>query len=273
MNKLVIADLSKLLDDMGRAGRHVSEMDACEGAAGNLSICLRSAPDVHGFFTAEDEIRLPRAVPGLAGAMLMVSGSGCRLREILDDPPAHLACIIVNPGGETGKFLTSHSRRFEKVTSEFNSHLAVHYDQMNGSDIAFNALVHAQPLHITYLSQVPRYQDYNYFNQHLLRWQPETILNIPDGIGVIPFAVPGSDALMTGNVDALRRHRIVLWGKHGLMARSDVSIMRAVDMIEYAETAAKYEFLNLQAGEIGEGLTPADLQAICKAFNIQQSLF
>ncbi|MEI6290859.1 MAG: class II aldolase/adducin family protein, partial [Chloroflexota bacterium] len=226
MNTPVITDLSKLLDDMGRAGRQLSEMGACEGAAGNLSICLRSAPDIRGFFTVEDEISLPQAVPGLAGAMFLVSGSGRRLREILDDPPAHLACIIVNPGGITGKLFTSHSRRFERVTSEFNSHLAVHVDQMNGTDIAFNALVHAQPLHITYLSQVPRYQDFTYFNQHLLRWQPETILNIPEGIGVIPFAVPGSDALMAGNVDSLRRHRIVLWGKHGLMARSEVSIMR-----------------------------------------------
>jgi rhamnulose-1-phosphate aldolase len=57
------------------------------------------------------------------------------------------------------------------------------------------------------------------------------------------------------------------------MARSDVSVKRAADRVEYAETAAKYEYLNLCAGEIGEGLTPDEIRAICRTFNLQQSIF
>jgi rhamnulose-1-phosphate aldolase len=128
-------------------------------------------------------------------------------------------------------------------------------------------------MHLTYLSHVPRYQDEGYLNKHLLRWQPETIINLPEGIGFIPFCLPGSPELMAGNVECLRRHRIVIWAKHGVMARSDVSVKRAADRVEYAETAAKYEVLNLTTGELGEGLSAEEIRAICQTFDVQQSIF
>jgi rhamnulose-1-phosphate aldolase len=57
------------------------------------------------------------------------------------------------------------------------------------------------------------------------------------------------------------------------MARSDVSIKRAADRVEYAETAAKYEYLNLGVGEIGQGLSADEIRAICKTFEIKQDIF
>ena len=66
---------------------------------------------------------------------------------------------------------------------------------------------------------------------------------------------------------------MVIWAKHGVMARSDVSVKRAADRVEYAETAAKYEYLNLSAGEMGEGLSADEIRAICSTFNVQQNIF
>jgi rhamnulose-1-phosphate aldolase len=266
-------ELDDLLEMMGEAGLHLAEIEASEGAAGNISICLRWAIELRTRFPVMDEIELPQPVPELAGATFLVSGSGRRLREIIDDPTANIACIVVSEDGCTGKVHTSHHRRFERVTSEFNSHLAVHYDQMLASGTNFHAIIHAQPMHLTYLSHIPRYQDEAYLNTHLLRWQPETIVNLPEGIGFIPFCLPGSPELMEANVEALGHHRVVIWAKHGVMARSDISVKRAADKVEYAETAAKYEYLNLGVGEIGEGLSADEICAICSAFNIQQNIF
>jgi rhamnulose-1-phosphate aldolase len=159
------------------------------------------------------------------------------------------------------------------VTSEFNSHLAVHYNQICASNTNFHAIIHAQPVHLTYLSHIPRYQDVRYLNTHLLRWQPETIINLPEGIGFIPFEVPSSARLMAANITALRQHRIVIWAKHGVMARSDISVKRAADRVEYAETAAKYEYLNLGIGEIGAGLSVEEIRAICATFDVKQDIF
>jgi rhamnulose-1-phosphate aldolase len=219
------------------------------------------------------EFELPQSVPELAGATFLVSGSGRRLREIIEDPTANVACVVVGADGSTGNLYTSYGHSSQRVTSEFNSHLAVHYDQMISSGTNFHSIIHAQPLNLTYLSHIPCYQDENYLNTHLLRWQPETILNMPEGFGFIPFHAPSSTELMKGNVQVLRKHRIAVWAKHGVMARSGDSLKHAVDLIEYAETAAKYEYLNLSIGEIGEGLSAAEVRDICQTFKIKQSIF
>src|SRR6266545_3420954 len=253
-------ELNDLLIMMGEAGRHLADIEASEGAAGNISVCMRWPIEPRTRFPIVDGIELPQPVPELAGATFLVSGSGRRLREIIDEPTASIACIVVNEGGRTGKLYTSPHRRFEHVTSEFNSHLAVHYDQICSSGTNFHAIIHAQPVHLTYLSHVPRYQEESYLNTHLLRWQPETIINLPEGIGLVPFRIPSSPELMAGTLESLRHHRIVVWAKHGAMARSDVSVKRAADRVEYSETAARYEYLNLSAGEIAEGLTADEIR-------------
>ena len=79
--------------------------------------------------------------------------------------------------------------------------------------------------------------------------------------------------LMEANVESLRKHCIVIWAKHGVMARSDVSVKRAADHVEYAETAAKYEYLNLSDGEIGKGLSAEEIREICRTFNVPQTIF
>src|SRR5215207_9903246 len=154
--------LDDVLEMMGEAGHHLAEIEASEGAAGNISICMRWSIEPRTRFPVAGEIKLPQAVPEFAGATFLVSGSGRRLREIIDEPTASIAGIVVNDGGKTGKVHTSPHRRFERVTSEFNSHLAVHYDQICRSNTNFHAVIHAQPVHLTYLSHVPRYQEEGY---------------------------------------------------------------------------------------------------------------
>ncbi len=85
--------------------------------------------------------------------------------------------------------------------------------------------------------------------------------------------LPGSAQLMAATVESLRQHRVIVWGKHGVMARSDTSVKRAADRIEYAETGARYEYMNLANGEQGEGLTPEEIRSICQAFGVQQNIF
>ena len=120
------------------------------------------------------------------------AGAPYRLREIIDDPAANLGCVAVDEGGRTGRLFTSPRKLFARLTSEFNSHLAVHHDQVVRSGTNFHAVVHAQPRHLTYLSHIPRYQYEPYLNRHLLRWQPETIINLPEGIDrpKMGFGVP-----------------------------------------------------------------------------------
>ncbi len=258
---------------IGEAGDRLTQIEAAEGAAGNISVCVRWPLEPRSRFPLVEPIRLPQPVPDLAGAVLIVTGSGRRLREIIIEPEASLACVVVDGDGSTGRLYYSHRRRFQRVTSEFNSHLAVHADQIGANGANFLGIVHAQPLHLTYLTHIPRYQEEAYLNRRLLRWQPEAILNFPQGIGVLPFCVPGSTQLQNQTVEKLRSHKLILWARHGLMARSDVSVKRAVDLVEYAETAARYEALNLSNNEMADGLNPDEIREICSAFHVSQDIF
>src|SRR5512133_3352456 len=199
-------ELGELLTLIGEAGSRLSEIGASEGAAGNISLCIGWPIEVRRRFPLVETIDLPEAVPDLAGHTFIATGSGRRLREVTGDPEANLGCIVVEAGGKTGRLHTSPRRLFARLTSEFNSPLAVHHDQVRSSGTNFHAVVHAQPLHLTYLSHIPRYQDEGFLNRHLLRWQPELILQLPEGVGFVPFELPGSPALMGATLEALRRH-------------------------------------------------------------------
>jgi len=73
-------ELDDLLTMMGEAGRHLAEIDASEGAAGNISVCLRWPLEPRTRFPVVEEFALPQPVPELAGATFLVTGSGRRLR-------------------------------------------------------------------------------------------------------------------------------------------------------------------------------------------------
>jgi rhamnulose-1-phosphate aldolase len=266
-------ELDELLTAMGEAGQRLSEIAASEGAAGNISVLIGWPLEPRRHFPLAESIALPLAVPSLAGMTFLASGSGRRLREIIQDPFANIGVLRVEEGGQTGTLYSAPGRLFTRLTSEFNSHLAVHADQVSATGTNFHAIIHAQPLHTTYLSHIPAYQETLYFNQHLLRWEPELIVHFPEGIAHLGFQIPGSAALMQATVEGLRRHKLVVWGKHGVMARSDTSVKRACDLIEYIETGARYEYLNLANQERGQGLSPAEIRAIANAFGVEQHIF
>lgn len=271
--KLYSSTLGQLLKEMGETGKRLSELGAAEGAAGNISICTREILDVEECFPKMATIDLPEPAPDLAGATILITGSGRRLREIAEDPTVSLACVVVQEDGLKGRMFTAADCQFKRVTSEFNSHLAVHHDQMRMRPVGLHAILHAQPRHTTFLSHIPKYQDQRYFTTHLLRWQPETIMNMPEGIGVLPFLLPGSRQLMIETMLSMRDHRVVVWAQHGIIARADGSLLHALDLVEYVETAANYEVLNLYTGETSSGIEPQHLRDIAEIWNVRQKVF
>lgn len=265
-------DLDELLASIGEAGVRLSSIEASEGAAGNISIYIDWPVEVRRRFPLVEDLQLPQPTPSLAGKVVIVSGSGRRLRDIRTDPTANLGAVVIDASGTSARLYTSPRRLFANVTSEFNSHLAVHNDQVESTGTNFHALIHAQPPNLVYLSHIPEYRDTAVLNRRLLRWEPETIVQLPQGVGVLPYMLPGSPTLMQANVEYLRKHSLVLWSKHGVMARSDMSVTRAADRIEYAETAARYEYMDLVCGGKGEGLTQDELRAVVKAFGVRTEL-
>ena len=268
-----LPSLEEILDSVGAGGLRLAAIDATEGGAGNVSVCIGWPIEVRRQFPLSETIDLPVAAPHLVGHTVLVTGSGRRLRDLDRLPLESIGAVVVHEDGVHGTLNTATVRQFEVLTSEWNSHLAVHDDTVARTGTNFNAVVHAQPPHLVYLSHRPEYRDEELFSRRLIRWQPETIVQLPAGIGILPFMLPSSDELMAATVGSLREHRITVWSKHGVVARSDVSVTRAVDRIEYAEAGARYEYMDLTAGGRGEGLTVEESTALVREFGVQTDLF
>jgi rhamnulose-1-phosphate aldolase len=268
-----LPSLEEILDSIGVGGVRLAAIDATEGGAGNVSVCIGWPIEVRRHFGLSETIDLPVAAPNLPGHTILVTGSGRRLRDLDRLPLESIGAVVIHDDGTHGTLHTANVRQFEVLTSEWNSHLAVHDDTVARTGTNFHAVVHAQPPNLVYLSHRPEYRDEELFSRRLIRWQPETIVQLPAGIGILPFMLPSSAELMDATVESLREHRITVWSKHGVMARSDISVTRAVDRIEYAEAGGRYEYMDLVAGGGGEGLTPEESSKLVNEFGVDTSLF
>ena len=268
--------LDKILARIGAAGLRLDHMNAVEAGAGNISVSVTADADELGLAEhlpqAHPGTKLPLPAPALAGRTVFVTGSGCRLRDIAGAPEANVSAFVIDDGGATGTWYTHPKREYQRPTSEFNSHLAVHNDQVERRAVGFQSVIHAQPPYLVQLSHMRDIRSTKELNHRILRWEPETIVQLPAGIEVLDFMVPGSQTLMESSVEALRIHVMVMWSKHGIMVRSDTDPLAAVDKVEYAEAGAMYEVRNLMTGGLGEGVTTDELRAVARAFNVPTDL-
>ncbi|MCB0912225.1 MAG: rhamnulose-1-phosphate aldolase, partial [Propionibacteriaceae bacterium] len=118
--------VAEVIESIGAAGRRLNDIDAVEAGAGNISACFNWPVDLDDFFNVSREIEVPYEAPSLAGYTVLVTGSGCRLRQVGNNPRNNLGAVVVHPGGTTGTLHYRKKGNFDRPTSEFNSHLAVH---------------------------------------------------------------------------------------------------------------------------------------------------
>lgn len=252
---------------LGDVGQRMTALNAAEGAAGNVSVWMRALAGVPAVFAKQKLLDLPEPVPALVGGWLVVSGSGRRLRDIAHDPRGTL-CVLHIESATTAMLRAAPGLR---PTSELNSHLLIHNTHLAEHDVDQYTVLHAQPPYLTYLSHALPPEP-AFFSRRLLRWQPETIMVFPHGIGVLPFETPGSHAQAVATADMMRTYSAVVWARHGMVVR-DADIRHTADLIEYAEAAAHYEYLNLQAGEPSSGLSDDELRRMCQQLGIEQTVF
>ncbi len=195
----------------------------------------------------------------------MITASGRRLRDVGRRPAETIVALNVHPSGDSA---TLHATPDVRPSSEWNSHVAIHEDQRARRGVDTHAVVHAQPLRLVFLSHLPDIDSTDELNDRLMRWEPETAVVAPDGVELAAFRVPGSPDQMAATVDALARSSAVVWAKHGIVTRSDVSARLAADLVEYLEAAAAYEYMNLALGSPARGLEPTERDAVARAFGL-----
>lgn len=258
----VTTTFDRVIEDIGEAGEQLTALAACEGSAGNISVFVLSLPCP---LDPVEEIELPAPAPSLAGGWVVITASGRRLRDVRRRPEETVAALHID---DSGTRATLHAVAASRPSSEWNSHLAIHEDHRRRRSVDRHVVLHAQPLRLVFLSHLPDITTSQQLNERLMRWEPETAVVAPEGVELAAFQVPGSPGQMQATVEALARSSAVVWAKHGIVTRSDVSATQAADLVEYLEAAAYYEVMNLSMGSPADGLHEHERTAVAKAFGL-----
>jgi rhamnulose-1-phosphate aldolase len=231
-----------------------------EASAGNMSLRLSVLPEAIGKFTPDVQKihETDLDMTDLIGDYFLVTGSGSRMRDIANEPEKGL-CLI--------KIIDS--RRFwlidgsEKLSSEWPTHAGLHAlfkENRNGE----RAVVHCHPLSLIALSHI--FSSEKEMNERIFRLQHETRLFVPEMLGLIPYAVTGSKSLAKTSKEKLKKFRLALWDKHGVIA-SGKSLNQALDRIEVVEKAAAIYLQLKSMGLEPEGLNDEQIAATRRSFN------
>lgn len=191
-----------------------------ERNAGNLSYRL-SAEDVaqcEDDFETEGEGREWRAlqVParGLAGGFLMVSGAGRYFKNAADQRRTFGICEISDSGEG---YRVVWGLEGGRPTSEFPTHIIAHESRMQATEGESRVVYHAHCPNVIALSNVLP-ADSRIWTRALWQAMTEAVLFFPDGLGVVPWMVPGGTEIAAASGEMLQRHQACVWTQHGLFA-------------------------------------------------------
>lgn len=255
-------ELQEVFDELAEVSMYLWEKGWAERNAGNISWNV-----THLATPAEDAlhgcpyVELPRAYPNAGSCSFLVTVTGSRMRDLRKFLERDTCIIWVPPDGR-GYHIVWGARGHPRgrPTSELPTHLAIHGRQLasRGRD---RTVVHTHPTELIALTHIPEYCDEQKLNQLLWSVHPESILVNPDGVGFVPYALTGTEDLAEATAAALDNHPIVIWEKHGCVARGK-DAADAFDYIDIAAKAARLFFMCKSAGYAPAGLTAAQLQEL-----------
>lgn len=229
-----------------------------EASAGNMSLRLAAAPP------ALEKIR-PN--PGkiqkssvdmtdLIGDFFLVTSSGSRMREIATEPEKGL-CLIQIIGHDRFWLMDGSAQ----LSSEWATHAGLH-SLFKENRSGERAVVHCHPLSLIALSHI--FNSEKEMNERIFRLQHETRVVVPEMLGLIPYAVSDAKGLAKASKEKLKKHRLAIWDKHGVIA-SGKNLGQALDRIEIVEKAAAL-YLELKAlGLEPEGLSDEQIGATLRS--------
>ncbi|MCQ1059640.1 rhamnulose-1-phosphate aldolase [Photobacterium sp. DNB23_23_1] len=202
-----------------------------------------------------------------AGHIFFVKGTGERIREL--NEPDKAGCVLRIDDQAEGYHILWGGRQQDNYspTSEFISHVEIIMDKQQRG-MADRCVVHTHPLELIILSHHPDYaHNDELYTQMCWQMLPEVRAFVPKGIGIVPYCMPGSQAIADGTTEKLRNHDVAIWEKHGAVA-TGVDALQAFDFIDVANKGAKLFLGCLSAGFMPEGVSDEDMQNLKETFKL-----
>ncbi|WP_046174289.1 rhamnulose-1-phosphate aldolase [Domibacillus indicus] len=238
-----------------------------ERNGGNIS-CLLKEEEVSPYLNVNGALRvipLDLPVPELAGCYFIVTGSGKYFKNVKTNPADSLGVVRVSPKGNELEVLWGLADG-GSPTSELPAHFLSHIARLK-QDPDHRVIMHN---HATNIIAMTFTHDLNerLFTKTLWKMCTECIVVFPDGIGILPWMVPGTDAIGMKTAAKMADRRLVVWPHHGIFG-AGTSIDETFGLIETAEKAAQvYSIASAHREGIKQAISDEELWRLAEEFHV-----
>ncbi|MEG0254096.1 MAG: rhamnulose-1-phosphate aldolase [Vagococcus sp.] len=200
----------------------------------------------------------------LARHYLLVTGSGKYFKNIKKSPEESLGIIRINETGTELDILWGFSNE-GFPTSELPTHLMSHIARKK-VDTTHRVVMHNHATHLLAMSFTHELSE-KAMTKTLWKMCTECLVVFPEGIGIIPWLVPGTNEIGEITAEKLKEVRLVLWPFHGIYGTGK-NLDDVFGLIETAEKAAEvYTYVKSQGGIMQE-MTDEQLKKLAKQFKV-----
>ena len=202
-------------------------------------------------------------LPHLKGCYFYCKGTGKRMRDLARWPMDNGSIIRILDDCASYVIIADNP---VQPTSELPSHLAVH-NRMLEVGSPYNATVHTHPIELVAMSHTKKFLEKDVLTRLLWSMIPETKAFCPLGLGVVPYELPGSEALANATMKELEDYDVVLWEKHGVFAKG-LDVMDAFDQIDVLVKSADIYVKAKCMGFEPDGMSDEQMKEMTVAFNL-----
>ena len=170
----------------------------------------------------------------LAGKIFLVTGTGKYFRNIERDPANNIGIVRIAKNGREAELLWGYEDG-GRFTSEFPAHMMSHIARLS-VDPENRVVMHCHPTNLLAMTYVHELDEAK-FSHTLWEMSTECIVVFPDGVGVLPWMLCGTDTIGMATAEKMKDFRTVVWALHGLYG-SGKDLDECFGLIETVEKAA-----------------------------------
>lgn len=259
------AGLQREIEKVAEVAGYLWQNGWAERNGGNITVNITQwADDAMQRLPPISDIKpIGTTLPSLRGCYFFCKGTGKRMRDLARWPMENGSIIRILDDCASYVIIADHP---VQPTSELPSHLAVH-NRLIEQQSPYKATIHTHPIEIVAMSHNREFLGKDVLTRLLWSMIPETKAFCPLGLGIVPYALPGSNALAEATLNELESYDVVLWEKHGVFAKG-LDVLDAFDQIDVLSKSAKI-YLDCRAmGFEPEGMSSTQMQEMTRAFNL-----
>ena len=229
---------AKFITEIGDVTANMYRLGWDERNGGNISYLLKEE-DLFSYLDLNNVIRkIPlnfTAPENVRGKYFLVTGTGKYFKNIQKDPENNLGIFRVSNDGNDALLLWGYQDG-GRMTSEFPAHLLSHSARLN-VDPENRVIMHTHPTFTICMgSMLP--VDEVIFTRKLWKSNTEAVVVFPEGIGVLPCMVCGTNEIGEATANKMNEYRIVSWTNHGIYGAGR-TIDETFGLIETVEKTAQ----------------------------------